>query len=275
VLRHVLVPGGGLAVEELSGQTPPVLAIHGISSQRRLWDWLKAAAPELTLLAPDLRGRGDSVAVEGPSSMARHAEDMVAVLDAFGVDEAHVCGMSMGGFVAVTLAVAHPERVKSLILVDGGFPMARPSGLTREMLPGIFQDRLGRLEQTWPSLDAYLAYFTSQTAPLLDPKDPVLRQYLAHDLVDGRVRLSGKALLEDADDVFFGESPWTEIKVPTRLLCAEWSIGPDTPPAYPPDAVAEFKTTTTTRIRTDHAGTIMTAAGGEATAALIREALAG
>ena len=55
----VEVPGGQLAVELSSTDSEPVLAIHGISSQRRLW--LRAAAPGLSLIAPDLRGHGDSV----------------------------------------------------------------------------------------------------------------------------------------------------------------------------------------------------------------------
>ena len=61
----VTVPGGDLAYEVLSGSTEPVLAIHGISSHRRLWSWLHAEAPELTLVTPDLRGRADSVEVAG------------------------------------------------------------------------------------------------------------------------------------------------------------------------------------------------------------------
>jgi pimeloyl-ACP methyl ester carboxylesterase len=54
----VEVPGGRLAVEVNSTDSEPVLAIHGISSQRKLWNWLSAAAPSLSLIAPDLRGRG-------------------------------------------------------------------------------------------------------------------------------------------------------------------------------------------------------------------------
>jgi pimeloyl-ACP methyl ester carboxylesterase len=57
----VEVPGGRLAVEVSSTDSEPVLAIHGISSQRKLWNWLRAAAPGLGLIASDLRGRGDSV----------------------------------------------------------------------------------------------------------------------------------------------------------------------------------------------------------------------
>jgi len=73
---NVEVPGGALAVEVISAGTDPGLAITGISSQPRLGNWLRAAAPDLSLVAPDLRGRGDSVGVQGPSSIGRHAADI-------------------------------------------------------------------------------------------------------------------------------------------------------------------------------------------------------
>ena len=164
----VEVPGGALAVEVIISGTEPVLAVHGISSQRRLWNWLRAAAPDLSLIAPDLRGRGDSVTVQGPSSISRHAADLVAVLDRLGLDSVHVCGMSMGGFVAVELAAACPGRVRSLILVDGGFPMGVPPGFTPEALPAVFRDRLARLDRQWPSVRDYAEFFVAQTALILE-----------------------------------------------------------------------------------------------------------
>ena len=274
--QTVAVPGGDLAFEVLPGSTEPVLAVHGISSHRKLWSWLRAEAPEIALVAPDLRGRGDSLDVQGPSSVARHADDLVAVLDALGLDAVHVCGMSMGGFVAIDLAHRHPERVKSLVLVDGGFPMAPPAGLTRELLPQVFADRLGRLAQTWDSFDDFVEFFTSQTAPLLDPADPLLRDYLAHDLVDGKVRLSGEALVADAESVFFGDSPWESLSLPVRFSHAQWSTGAGTAPAYPADAVARYaeKCVEVRYVEgVDHAGSIMTKAGAAVTADLLAGAL--
>jgi pimeloyl-ACP methyl ester carboxylesterase len=275
---QVAVAGGALAVETYPGVTEPVLAVHGISSQRRLWNWLRASDAGITIVAPDLRGRADSVSVGGRSSVAQHADDMVAVLDHLELGAVHVCGMSMGGFVAVDLASRYPDRVKSVILVDGGFPMATPPGLTADLLPKMFADRLGRLQQVWGSLDEYLAFFTDNTAPLLDKTDPLLRDYLAHDLRDGRVRLSGEALLSDAESVFFGgSSGWETLGPPVRFLHAEWSTGAGSPPGYPPDAVEKFAAATVaTRLipEVDHAGSIMTPRGGQATAEMIREALA-
>jgi pimeloyl-ACP methyl ester carboxylesterase len=274
------VDGGALAFEVVRSDSEPVLAIHGISSQRKLWNWLRAADPGLSLIAPDLRGRGDSAQVQGLSSVSRHATDLVAVLDQLGLDAVHVCGMSMGGFVAVELATSHPDRVKSLILVDGGFPLAIPPRLTREMIPAVFRDRLGRLGREWPTVQEYAEFFVANTAPLLDPADPLLLDYLAHDLVDHRVTLSGEALVADAADVFFGPSRWQQLRVPTRLLAAEWSTGAGTPPAYPAPAIQGFRDAlpgVLVAVRplagADHPASIMSPAGAQAVAALIRDAL--
>jgi pimeloyl-ACP methyl ester carboxylesterase len=275
-VRAVPVPGGDLAVELLAGRTDPVLALHGVSSNRRLWSWLRAEAPEISLLAPDLRGRGDSIAVTGRSSLARHVEDAVAVLDAYGLDAVHVCGMSMGGFVAVQLAVTHPERVLGLVLVDGGLPMTPPPGLTPEALPAVFADRLARLGQTWDSVEAYRDHFVASTCPLLDPQDPLLLDYLAHDLRDGRVRLSADALVADATDVFFAPPPLDRVEVPVRLLHAEWGAGPGTPPAYDAaavDAVRDRLAGVRYVPGVDHGASIMSPAGAKASAELLREAL--
>jgi pimeloyl-ACP methyl ester carboxylesterase len=274
--RRVAVTGGSLAVELLPGSSAPVLAIHGISSTRRLWLWLREQAPDISVLAPDLRGRGDSIDVRGPFSVRQHADDMVAVMDAYRLEAVHVCGMSMGGFVAVDLAGRYPDRVRSLVLVDGGLPMRRPAGLTREALPHVFADRLGRLKHAWPSLDDYLAFFTAHTAPLLDPQDPLLREYAAHDLVDGRVRLSADALLGDAEDVFFSPPPIDAVAAPVRMLHADWSIGANSPPAYD-EALLEPARKAFSEVtlipRVDHASTIMGRVGAAATAATLRRAL--
>lgn len=277
VVYRVPVPGGELAVEAYRGTTEPVLAIHGISSTRMLWSWLRAELPELTLLAPDLRGRGDSLDVGGPSSIRRHADDMVAVLDAREIDSVHVCGMSMGGFVGIALAVLHPDRVRTLTLVDGGFPMAVPPGLTVDNVQAVLADRYARLGVEWESVEAYRDFFVANTAPLLDPDDPLLLDYLRHDLSYGKARLSAEVLTQDAEDVFFGEEHWSKLSVPTRLLVAEWSGGEGTSPGYPDERLPEWEHLLEEKVRVpgvDHAAIIMSPQGAAAVADVLRRSLA-
>ncbi|MDT8913406.1 alpha/beta hydrolase [Amycolatopsis sp. PS_44_ISF1] len=279
--RSVPVQGGALAVEVTESESAPVLAVHGVTSNCRLWNWLRAAEPGLSLVMPDLRGRAGSFAVRGRSSLRQHAEDLVRVLDALGLDTVDVCGMSMGGFVAVELATGRPDRVRSVVLVDGGLPMAPPPGLTPDRLPGAFAPQLSRLARPFDGVEDYLAHFT-RDSPLLDAADPLLRDTLAHDLgADGRVRLSPEVVLADAEDVFFGESGWLRLTVPVELVCAEWSVGPGTAPAYPDEALARFRARLPTlreprRVPgADHAATIMTHAGAAVVADAVHAVLSG
>lgn len=103
--------------ERRDGNGTPLVLIHGFGGSRRDWDYLTAALPEdIPLIAYDQRGFGYSVAPTGvPFS---HAEDLVVLLDALDVAEAHVCGMSLGGATALGFALDYPERVKRLVLVS-------------------------------------------------------------------------------------------------------------------------------------------------------------
>jgi pimeloyl-ACP methyl ester carboxylesterase len=278
VFRSVPVRGGELSVEVLPADTDPVLAIHGLSSNCRLWNWFRAEAPEISLVAPDLRGRARSVAVAGPSSPAQHAEDMVAVLDALGLDRVTVCGMSMGGFVAVALATAHPERVRDVVLIDGGLPMVTAEGLTADGVRAAFAAQAARSARTFADVEEY-ADFLLPGMPLLDRDDPLLRDYLAHDLADGRVRLAPDVLVADAVDTLLGTSSWQQLDRPTRFVHAEWSVGADSAPAYTAERVAGFAAQLPALEHTelvrgvDHAASIMTRRGAAVAAAHVRAAL--
>lgn len=95
----------------------PLLLIMGLGGSGRAW-WrllphLEGRVRAVTL---DNRGTGHSDRIRGPLSMRTLVEDVLAVMDAAGLDAAHVMGVSMGGMVAQHLALDHPDRVRSLIL---------------------------------------------------------------------------------------------------------------------------------------------------------------
>lgn len=108
-----------LAVE-VRGDGLPVLLVHGFPLDRTVWRHQFATLGRVRRIAPDLRGVGGSVAPAGADgySLARYADDLVAVLDGVGVGDAVVCGLSMGGYIIFELLRRHPERVKALILAD-------------------------------------------------------------------------------------------------------------------------------------------------------------
>lgn len=102
---------------EETGQGDPLLLIMGLGATHEWWGRVTpAVAPHLRTILFDNRGVGKSDVPPGPYSIPEMADDAVAVLDAAGVDSAHVFGASMGGMIAQEVALRHPGRVRSLIL---------------------------------------------------------------------------------------------------------------------------------------------------------------
>lgn len=98
-------------------QGDPVLFIMGLGADRRGWLFQRMAfGRKYFCLTLDNRGVGESAKPEGPYDLEQMAQDAVTVLDAAGVDSAHVVGASMGGVIAQIMAVRHPTRVRSLVL---------------------------------------------------------------------------------------------------------------------------------------------------------------
>lgn len=120
--------GVGIAYEVV-GDGPPVLLVQGLGYPR--WGWEPVVGPlsgRFTVVYYDNRGIGESDVPPGPYTTRQLAEDGVAVLDAAGIERAHVIGTSLGGMAAQELAVGFPERVDRLVLActtpgNGAVPM--------------------------------------------------------------------------------------------------------------------------------------------------------
>jgi 3-oxoadipate enol-lactonase len=101
------------------GYASPVVFLHGVGSTRQTWRaQLEEFSATHTAVAIDARGYGDSSTSPDTVSMARFAADAAAVIQALGGGRAHVCGLSMGGIVALHLWRDHPQVVRSLVLAD-------------------------------------------------------------------------------------------------------------------------------------------------------------
>ena len=112
------VTGDGIAYRAVGSRDgEAVLLIMGLGGSGRMWWRLEphVAAEHLALLI-DNRGTGDSQRISGRISMRDMANDAVSVLDAAGVERAHVVGASMGGMIAQHVALDHRDRVSSLVL---------------------------------------------------------------------------------------------------------------------------------------------------------------
>ncbi len=119
--QPIRVPAGDVELAvDVRGEGLPVLFVHGFPFDRTVWRHQLATLSRVRRIAPDFRGVGDSGAPPGADgySLTRYADDLVAVLEAVGVRQAVLCGLSMGGYVIFELLRRHPERVKALILAD-------------------------------------------------------------------------------------------------------------------------------------------------------------
>jgi pimeloyl-ACP methyl ester carboxylesterase len=110
--------GGTELYYERSGRGEPLLLIQGMSATHMAWGhpFLEGLEPSFECIVFDNRGMGRSGHAELPFGVADMAVDTHALLDALGLETAHVVGISMGGTIAQELALSHPERIRTLTL---------------------------------------------------------------------------------------------------------------------------------------------------------------
>ena len=131
-VRHVTIDGVDVAYVDSGGDKPPLVLVHGLSSYLGFWEYqLPVFAERYRVIALDLPGYGASGRPDAPMTPPWYAEVVADWMTAVGVERAAVVGHSMGGQIAMTLALEHPERVEALVL-------AAPAGI-EAFTPGAAQ----------------------------------------------------------------------------------------------------------------------------------------
>jgi pimeloyl-ACP methyl ester carboxylesterase len=176
------VARAGASVERAQGV---VLAVHGITASHLAWQAVARELVEETgvcVLAPDLRGRGRSSRLPGPYGIPAHVADLIALLDHVATGPVVLGGHSMGAYVAARLAADHPERVSSLVLVDGGLPIPVPSDKDpEELLASTLGPALERLGVTFAGREEYVAMWRKHPA-LAASWNSDVEAYVEYDL---------------------------------------------------------------------------------------------
>ena len=219
--RMECVPGEvNLALARAGDGPDPLVCLHGITAQHRAFNGLaRNLVPAYSLAAVDLRGRGDSEKPESGYGLDTHASDAIRTLDHLGLETTVLVGHSMGGFVALQTALRHPDRVRALVLLDGGWPRAErsPEDLTEEekreaeeMQEGLAR-AFSRLDMVFESPNDYLNFWFPGQGLTMDDLPQDLADYYLYDLgevADGyQPKASSKAANED--------SPWVSSRAPT------------------------------------------------------------
>jgi len=120
--RRISVNGLSLRVREWPAAGPPILLVHGLASNSRIWDGVAVhLTPEFRLIALDQRGHGLSDRPSDGFAFERVVADLAGLSDALDLRKPTLVGHSWGGNVVLEFAAAHPERAQGLVLVDGGF----------------------------------------------------------------------------------------------------------------------------------------------------------
>jgi pimeloyl-ACP methyl ester carboxylesterase len=158
---------------ERRGAGAPVVLVHGLGYAR--WGWEPVAdllAERFEVVLLDNRGIGESDAPPGPYAVADLTGDVLGVMDAAGLERAHVVGTSLGGMVAQELALTAPERVLRLVLV-----CTSPGGANAVPMP----EQTVRLLAEAPALEPAVAlrrFVENALAP--DAPEKLVERILGH-----------------------------------------------------------------------------------------------
>jgi pimeloyl-ACP methyl ester carboxylesterase len=194
-LHYVRAGGGG----------EPMLLIQGMSATHRTWGqpFLSSLEQSFDCIAFDNRGMGLSGPTEFPFAIADMATDTVGLLDALEIDSAHVVGISMGGMIAQELALAHPERIRTLTLgatYCGGpqgslmapedlqmLGMAMASGEREQVLQAMWEINLS---PTFREDESRYEAFREMAMALPAPREVIVQQMRACGAHDTSARLA-------------------------------------------------------------------------------------
>ena len=210
--------------DEGSGQ--PVLLIHGHTSDGRIWEPVMPGLRDagLRVLRADLRGHGRSTRPDFGYHFSHHAADMAAVLDAAGVATAVIVGFSIGGGVALEMAVTMSERLEGLVLMSPVMPdrpfepafmenlrqvarIARTEGITAAMLGPWAENPLFEFSLSKPGIREQVETITREfpgAEYLATQRDDVQRSWTVPDRL-GEIRSPTLVIAGDSETPGFRE----------------------------------------------------------------------
>ena len=246
------VPGEvELAIWHAGSGPDPVVCLHGITAQHRAFNALaRHLMGSRGLVGVDLRGRGGSDKPGSGYGLEAHAADVIRVLDHLALENAVILGHSMGGFVALKCALSYPDRVRALVLLDGGWPRVEtsPEEMSEEerQEAAALEEGLARafrrLDMTFQSPEAYLDYWFPDQGLTLEGLPPEIADYYLYDLgevEDGYQPKASRAAAEEDSPSVSSTSPTAEemrnVRCPVALVRASEGFFPGSDPLISDD----------------------------------------
>ncbi len=182
------VKGDGLEIQMAvwDGEGENIVCVHGLTANCRCWDEMASClTPAHSFWAMDLRGRGLSDKPSSGYSLPHHVRDLHRLLEDCGLNQAVLMGHSLGAYISLAFAARYPERVKKLILMDGGGQLSDEQW---DQVDIVIKPSLDRLGQVFASFEDYVALL--KAAPILQPWTPAIEAYFRYESeeVEGGVR---------------------------------------------------------------------------------------
>jgi 3-oxoadipate enol-lactonase len=238
--------GGAELYYERAGAGEPLLLIQGMSATHMAWGrpFLDELERSFECTIFDNRGMGRAGKAQLPFSVADMAGDTAALLDALEIETAHVVGISMGGMIAQELALAHPERIRTLTIgasycggPDGTLMApedlqllgtAYASGEPEQVLRAMWEINLS---PSFREDDSRFAAFSEMGTALSAPQPVVLQQMRAcaeHDTHErlGQISLPTLVIHGDVDRLLgYGNGREIAALIPTARLATLEGVG--------------------------------------------------
>jgi 3-oxoadipate enol-lactonase len=118
-MKAVVNDGEIFYVDAGVSKDAPIVLIHGFPFNHEMWDpQIETLQKQFRVIAYDLRGHGKSGVGDGQYTLEFFVDDLLGLLDHLGIERAVLCGLSMGGYIALRAVERNPERVRGLILAD-------------------------------------------------------------------------------------------------------------------------------------------------------------
>jgi pimeloyl-ACP methyl ester carboxylesterase len=204
------------------GLGPVLILIHGGLDNAHIFDDLAPAfSDHFRVIAYDLRGHGHSDA-KGPFDTTTRTEDLRGLMDSLGIAKAHLAGWSLGGNDITAMAGIHPERVESIVYLEGAYDWAGPALADAfRSVPIDFLAPASALR----SLDAYRAYQKTIWLPAVSDTSRV--EAYVRDLVviqpDGTVRprMTDSVTQEVLRTTLTDQRDYTKVRTPALAIYAD------------------------------------------------------
>jgi 3-oxoadipate enol-lactonase len=213
-MPRIETSSGAIGYKEGRGEALPIVFLHGVGSDKSVW------APQLRhfgrarrAVAFDYPGYGESEPPREGTTRDDYAAAIFAAMDALGIERAHICGLSLGGVVAIAMHHLHSQRCASLILADTFAVHPDGRAIYERSVAGSID--LGSMAEA--RVDVLLA----------QPADPAVRS----EVVETMARIDPAAYRIGAEAVWLAEQSFRAcaIQEPALVLCgAEDKV---TPPA--------------------------------------------